>query len=85
MVFGQFYHDDYKMGTMCSNTLIYLIIIIQIILILILFIILYLFLINNKINYLLITIFVIIFVTQYLNPISVHYNWYKLRKQKSLG
>lgn len=85
MVFFQFYHNDYKKGTMCSNIMVYLIILIQIILILILFIILYSFLIYNKINYLLITVFVVIFFTQYLNPISVHYNWYKLRKQKSLG
>tara|TARA_Y100000992_G_scaffold298558_1_gene263922 strand:+ start:577 stop:1698 length:1122 start_codon:yes stop_codon:yes gene_type:complete len=85
MVFFQFLHDNYDKGKRFNTFITSLLILMQIILIIIFFYIIYSFFIKNKINYIAIFLFIIIYLTQYLNPIAVQYNWYKAIKQRCLS
>lgn len=86
-VFFQFLHNNKNVGHLCVFIFTLLFILSQVFFILMFGYISYLFYKNNyklssHIKYILIII-LLLYMTQYLNPISVHYNLYKSKKQKT--
>lgn len=82
MVWFQFLHDDFNTGNFVRYFITILLVFSQIFFILLIFYIFYDRVVNKKFNKLLIIIVILLYLTNYLNPISVQYNWHKSRKQK---
>ena len=81
-VFFQFFHESKYYGEICKFFITFFFIFAQLFFISIIFIIFYL-LYNNKLSVKFLVLVIIIYLTQYLNPISYHYNLYKAKKQKT--
>jgi len=85
-VFFQFLHHNKNIGHLCVAFWTLLFVLAQIIVILIIFIGLYFVFTKSKLPKYgrnLIILMILVYLTQYLNPISVHYNLYKAKKQRS--
>lgn len=87
-VIFQFLHEDKEIGKRCSTIFTLLFILVQLIVIVMVFYMSYLFYkakykTTPYLRYILYA-FILFYITQYLNPISVHYNLYKAKKQKTL-
>lgn len=86
-VFFQFLHENKNIGEICNFTITYCFIFAQLFFIILPIIIIFI-LFNNfktvtiKLLYIVILI-TIIYLTQYINPITCHYNLYKMKKQKT--
>lgn len=79
IVFLQFSHDNFDKGMKAKKQIEYLFNITQIIFILLIFFsILSLFLFKSTIKYLIIALVIVLFLTRFLNPISVNYSLYKI-------
>lgn len=87
-VFFQFLHENKQTGIMILNIITYLFIFTQFSFVLLLLYIIILFIINSfKFNLriiILVILFTSLYMTQYLNPINVHYNLYKAERQKRM-
>ena len=86
-VFFQFLHENKHIGQLCVTIFTYLFIFAQLFFIIILIMLIYLFYANKSrfsvvmLNIMIVT--TLVYLTQYLNPISVHFNLYKAKKQKT--
>lgn len=83
IVFFQFLHENFILGSMCNFVLVYSMLLAQIFFVLIGIYIVYYIYKERKLPYIITSLTLLLYLTQYLNPISVHYNWYKARKQKT--
>lgn len=82
MVWFQFLHNNYNIGNCVRYILTLLLVLSQIFILLLIFYIFYHYYKTKKLNKVLTIVLILIYLTNYLNPISVQYNWYKSRKQK---
>ncbi len=86
-VFFQFLHTNKYIGQLCVTALTYFLIFAQLFFVIIIILLIYLFFSNKykfsipMINIIIVTI--LLYLTQYLNPISVHFNLYKAKRQKT--
>jgi hypothetical protein len=83
-VFFQFLHENKNKGIVTSNVLIFLFVLIQIFFIVLFISIIYVIIkygFNSK-SVTWIVFIIILYLTQYLNPINVHYNLTKSKRQK---
>jgi len=86
-VFFQFLHENKHIGQLCVTIFTYLFIFAQLFFIIILIMLIYLFYANKSrfsvvmLNIMIVT--TLVYLTQYLNPISVHFNLYKAKRQKT--
>lgn len=84
-VFFQFLHEDKLVGQLLVTFLTYFFILAQLFFLVVIILLVYIFVSNKdgkRIWYIFSVIFVL-YMTQYLNPISVHFNLYKAKRQKS--
>ena len=84
-VFFQFLHESKFTGQVCVQFLTYMMIFAQLFFISIVLIFIYILCMGKYkwLNWNIVLLIVGLYFTQYLNPISVHYNLYKAKRQKS--
>lgn len=86
-VFFQFLHDNKTVGEWCKEIFTYLFIFAQLFFLSVIGIIIYFFTKAkykwNKTVQIIFSLTFVMYLTQYLNPVSVHYNLYKAKKQKT--
>lgn len=84
-VFFQFMHEDFNKGMASKKRIEFLFNISQILMFLLIVIAILMLLSSSKYKYILALFVVILFLTRYLNPISVNYGLYKAQKQSIFG
>lgn len=82
-IFFQFLHENFILGSMCNFVLVYSLFFTQLFFIMIIMYIIYYIYKEKTFPFVITIMTLLLYLTQYLNPISVHYSWYKANKQKS--